>query len=695
MNKSLVMKISYCVVALLVAGAIIFNSITVPVIAAEVESLPAFDSVITSSYDDSYIYVNDNGIEYSIPRDTVASGSTVNSYPWSKPNTLEVCALGSACPVSYWYSPSNQKIVVVSSSRTVGNENVTYTGDIAYSYVVRSYSDNQFYCWVEKQGSSASGSPLYVTVWDCVANTRYAGNIVYRSNSSDKSFYFSIDDDNGGVYDDLVCIYSSYSIDGFYGGSDEVITPDYYFDYQYLFYTEQKGYVFVDSSNPLNYISNSSDPTKAILFFDDECNKHVYTSELGNSWIEDSGIYSMYGSSYTMDYSYFYASSGGSSCYVLVYSNDDSYEEEPLLTPDYIELEDIVDDLFNYNFDDFYEHNIVEQPIDDVTANEAIFDSFLLVNGDYMTFYEKYFLEPDYSYSVRDTMFLYAIFSQLTDEISTFSYVDDEGYVHNVSVPSLRTYIQSMAHDFDDSLVWMKTLHSDLKSVFDNITNTNSYLYDIRGLIQDMPDYSKSFDKLVNVGFTNNQLLDDINNNILALGSGSGEASPDAGGGSSSTSDVLDNIDFNLDKLSDYFVADNGAAALLLADGDEQTGTNAYDTFQDFLVTIDDEILTVLYGIAEDVDDDDIIDDIFDTDDEDNEDYWLEVSTFVKEALAVFTTNSVLTMAYTYAGSVTDGIGWLNARVDTFYNSSDVYKPVITLGAILFLVSVYLRKGGY
>lgn len=672
-------KILYIPLALLVAVAVVMNVVPASVYAVEIESLPVEDEDLKISYDSDGVRIEDNGTFYEIPFNQDVRVEDVNGSKYHVLCQLDPAEYwigdasrwvsthtnsdvdGNAVPFSYWYSPSENRVY-------------TFTGHGDY-YKIDSYSQGIFH-FAELP---SSGHYLVVGYFD-LFNDSYVPISVLGANEGkyrlESGYTLSQYNDTFRVNStltknfpsDLICVYSSYEISGFYEPDGlSVFTPDYYFNYQYIYYKEDYGYVFIDSARPVKYIESIAGGTYANIVFSESCNKNIYTSTDGVNWSLESSVVDMYGIQYQLPHNWFYDSVGGSVAAVLIYTNDEGYSEEPLVTPEFGDIEDITGNLNNIILDGSPLPNGGRED----GGSGSIPDFDVMTEIDYQAFV-IYCLTHDYviKWSIHYSDGTVESFYDC-DGGRYGSFSTDERTISSserVKVPTIAAYLYDVNMTLDDFValyqLYSEAMHMDMKAIFDNITNTNTYLYDIKGLIQDMPDYTKSFDKLVNVGFTNNQLLEDINNNILALGSGSGEASPDDGSGSSST-------------------------------------TNSNIT-QDFLVTLDDEMLVVLNEIDSSIDFmsgvlvyeniDETFDELFD--DEDDEE-WLEVSNFINEALSIFTTNSVLSMAYTYAGSVSDGIGWLNARVDTFYNSSDIYKPVITLGAILFLVSVYLRKGGY
>lgn len=648
MNKSIVMKISYCVLSLLVVAAIVINNITVPVLASEVESLPVVDVDVVGSYDSGNVYVECNGVKYSIPRDTVCYSMISGAYPSSVPYTFESCSVGADCPVSYWYSPSNNCVIVVTSARMGFNENVSSVKGYEYCHVVRSFANSQFNVVAEEGQVYKYGICAGVyTVWDCSSNSIVVSNS-FNVGSSVKSSVFTIDDSNGGEYNDLVCVFSTYEIKGFYefNADSKVVTPEYYFDYQYLFYTERNGYVFIDSSSPLDYISNASDPTKAVLVFEDECNKHVYTSQMGNSWIVDNNVSTMYGVNYQMDCYYFYSGPGGISCYTLVYCNDEGYEEEPLVTPEYGDIKDITEYLNDFIIDGKplpsggRGNGLTYEEI----QNLPVCDYYeFIIYG----FTHEYYTRYKVVYDDGSSDYIYDLESGRWGGGShgdrLFSYTELE------KIPTIAYYLYDLNLTLDDTNLLIKTygdaLHSDIKAVFDNVTITNTYLYDIKSL-------------LVNT----NKLLSDIN-------------SPSNVGGGSSSTDITTDFLITLD--DDILVSLNDIKNSIESSGG--SGGSDDDTDVDIdLPDVDVDVPDDIFDIA----DEDLLDDLFN-------------HNFVQSAISSIATGTLIsgTFSNITSSGASSGVVWLNSAVSSIYLANNKVAAVLILGVTMSVVGLVVRKG--
>lgn len=87
------------------------------------------------------------------------------------------------------------------------------------------------------------------------------------------------------------------------------------------------------------------------------------------------------------------------------------------------------------------------------------------------------------------------------------------------------------------------------------------------------------------------------------------------------------------------------------------------------------------------------VDDVVDVFDELSDDEgMLDIGNFVMNAIATIHTGKVLNMAFTYMGSLSNGIGWINGHVQSIFDASDVFRGVILLGVTMFTVNLIVRR---
>lgn len=645
-----------------IISIIVCIAIPMRVDASEVESLPAFSSDVELSYDSDGMLVKTSKYEqYLLFNQSLQFGdgyiSSYNldgsiSYMTTSDFFPKTVNKGSC---SYWYSPSESRIYVLSG----------YMDNI---YNVRSYCDGMF-----SFGIVSKGYYMCLSYYDLSSGCFYPLSMIRERTGVEFRVgdYIDVDGVLKNLPDDLVCIYSNYEISGFYEPNvSGVFTPNYYFKYQYLFYVENVGYTFVDSALPLISITNS-DPTKAILMFDDVCNKRVYTSFSGISWTELTNLNSMYSYNILLDYSYFYDAPAGNPVYVLVYSNDDGYDE-PLILPEYGDFEDVSDLIKDYTFEEIIKVDSIidELPIEDLGSIGNILNiALILIEGDYSSLGDMLVNSSEYSYSIQDYLLINSIYSELSSDVSSYFYIDG-GVIHAVEQTSLRTYIKSLSNDMDDLVLYVKILqiglHNDLKSVFDNISVTNTYLHDIKKLVKDLPDYSKDFKELKEA--INNIDMGDVSVTVPNINIPEIDVSdiniPDYTQELTDIQHLLENLELDVNVPASSF-----------------DDTDILHYLTDINTTI--KLMNSPIGV------DDVVD-VFDglSDDEG----MLDIGNFVMNAIATIHTGKVLNMAFTYMGSLSNGIGWINGHVQSIFDASDVFRGVILLGVTMFTVNLIVRR---
>ena len=607
-------KISYIATSFLLIAAMLLNVSLTSVKASEISSLPA-DAGVEVRYDSDNIYLTYNGESWTINRNTLVGSSapTEYDYPLSWSKSFEMDHFGNAIPCSYWFSPSERNIYVVCSLRFAGNSQYTWFYDANMNHKIQSYSDGSFYyVQSEDYDTFSNRSRLYV----------------YQLNLSDMSVakFKSVQDvdssdviiDNG-YPTDLVCLYSNYTISGFFElkPSETCYTPNYYFDYQYLFYVEDVGYTFIDSALPLVSISHP-DPTHALLKFDDVCNKHIYTSVDGIEWTALYTVSGMYSDNASVDYKWFYDSAGGISVYQLVYCNDGTFDDEPIVTPEYGTVNDVVSNLWSIVY---YKSQF--EKLEYVAPNSK----------DWANAFE-WFMYSSFSLDYVD----FSFYHPNNGVKYSYSGISFRGLVEQIfyEMQNLRTVLNDEVDELTD------VTHNDLKSVFDNITNTNLYLDKVIDTVEglNIPDYNyfEKLNELIGLQANIKQLLTDMEFAVTLPENSDIVSTP------FDDTEILDSL-VEIDKSIDYI-----------------GGLITYQTVTD------------------------VFEDLGDNDD------LLEVGDFINSAIASMASNTLLSGAFTYTDGITNGINWVNARVDSFYTASGNFKPVIILGAVFFVINLYIRR---
>lgn len=717
---------------------VIFGNVQ-PVQAVTIESLPA-DIDIKVDSDSDYVCFEYDGVYYQIDRDF--STTDDDGYKYVVPHWREVISFmqlsgtdfgykntdyrraitqnpvslernlnGHLLNTSYWFSPSEMKVYVLTHSREYHSESMSYVlgysegkfliqgnrgtvitttvidlsdNDITYSDLKHGMMD----VYADVNGGVFAHSGYYLNNFTFSATSFYPGDL--SPSSSDWNGCWNI---NGATYcsypDDLVCVESTYKISGFYEPSaDSVKTPDYYFDYQYLFFLEGYGFTFIDSSVPLKDIAFPDSDNKAKYVFGAVGNKRIYSSLNGSSWQELTQITTMLSDSFTVDYKM--------QCkgdYQLLWSNDKSYDANPLVPPEYGTITDITSDLDSF-MDEFGRvdlpsgDEIHEGIIEDINVICIEFStgteitSFLASSLSYDTVKYAIYSHPLFGYrhcyifDDRVPSYLYEL-SDVTD--FTFSVNWFLGFSFNLSfedytefeliessvveLSTLGMYNRLMSNslnNIDKQLGAMRfDIHSDLRSIFDNISFMNLY---VQKLITSVGDVETAINLAGNHLLTTNGFLEDIRDSIgsidLSIGNGlladisgkldtiisnMGSGSSSSGGGVVVGSDLTDVVVNIKDLLSDKLDAD-----WLLSDDD-----NDLDGFIDDFGPLVQNIATT-----------GVISSYF-------ENSLLKISGFVE---------------------LTDAVGLVNGFVDGIVGNMGMYSAAVFLPPAMGLVNLVMRK---
>lgn len=688
MKLNFIRKITYSLTSIMLIAAFLLNISLVLVKAAEVSSLPA-DVGVEVTYDSNNIYLTYEGESFTISRSMLLNSSapTEYSYPESWAKSCELDHYGYWIPCSYWFSPSEMSVYIMTSSRVVGNSAYGWWYDSSYCYTVLSYSDGSFYYTAENVHLSGKNRVRAYKV-DLLDMSSVLYGLITDSNGS-SSITVS------GYPDDLVCLYSNYEISGFYepSAADVCYTPDYYFDYQYLFYVDDVGYTFVDSAAPLVSITNP-DPTQALLTFDSVCNKHIYTSVDGIDWTEQYSVSGMYSSNASVNYKWFYVSVGGTVVYKLVFANDESFGEEPILPPEYGSITDITDILKNSDLQFIVDNNRDDMgAFDETTLGWDIANQLFKYLG-YSGNISSIFGVDEFTYN--DFVSIY-LFQSLTEEyMPMYNFESGEYLGDQLSV--LGALFGVYENTYDSNLIFkdmQQLIHNDLKSVFDNISNTNLYLEKLIGTVEDIniPDYNyfDKFNELIRLSAADVDSLIGIKEVLLSI-----DGKLTSGGSSSGSTD---------ESVSGSVAFDDSDILEQLTDVNAELDTIRGVSIADTLIGITN-MLTQLTDINADLDAikattvADSVTDVFDDFGDDFLDDFGEVTDFVDGAVSGLSGSSdgdiaipVLTNTLSFDSQVVSGTVFINGVVMKFWDVMGPMQTVTLLGASFFVLHMVIRKG--
>ena len=561
-------KICSAVAALMVAVLVVYSygSFRSYAAAPEVSTLPA-DIDIDVDYTSDAVNFTYAGKAYSIDRKhnvnlihysyrQYSSGTYERDY--NQPETFECSFAGDLCYTSYWFSPSEMRIyVLMTPSLRKFSQVKSYIASSNYGtflLVDARYSGVGFNSVFMTTIDYNSGSAVYnvmssqegISYWDAYSsNTKNYDDVYACANNINYFNYYMtgyLDDNylmrarldykatgelNTSDYasnyhyipNDLLCIFSNYEISGFYEpDTSKVNTPDYYFNFQYIFYKEGFGYIFVDSAKRCKEVGFPNGVTNPRFYFDGEGNNYVYTSVDGITWILKSAYNTMYNKYFEVSCGYEFTD------YTLVYTNDKNFGT-PLVTPSYGEISDVIGDLsaITNNYHDTINNTSVSL-VDTPESNTSLWDYFASLEGGLLAALEDYSGFPIFS-----TLSSYMHSSDISDESVLLTklldnFTSDVSWYYDSSDSTLHTYtsLYGYVHHMYESIVdngiyiesFMKVSHADLKSVFDNITLSNQYLKRIFDNLDSLsipdaaPDYSGRFDKL-------SVALDKLHNDLI------------------------------------------------------------------------------------------------------------------------------------------------------------------------------------
>lgn len=722
--------ISSVIAALMVVVLVMYSYCSFQVFAAapEVSTLPA-DIDIDVTYDADTVTFTYNNVTHSIDRNT--RYEYINSSSTSSPKFLERTSTGYYIPASYWFSPSENRLYVFSGCTVNSVSSETTLFDFCYilGYVPGSNNATtdivgNFY--LHNDAGGYNGTFMYFIDYNfgyvCNTYKLYSDdgwsrdrNICYwypdvaKINGEDaykvlgvsntKRYYFPAD---------LICVFSNYEISGFYEfDNSKVNTPSYYFNFQYIFYKEKYGYIFVDSAKRVREIGFPNNVNNPRFFFEDICNSYVYSSSDGVSW-------SLLTTTSTAYANYFEVSTGTSwTDYTLIYTNDKNFGGDPLVTPDYGDITDVTANLDSFlkDFDIIsssgrgssitsLDYLIVEFPADNSLLSSFV-GSFTLDYVYYCT-YKFYYGSgttsmPEYIhvYYFGGTVYDNVIVKSSSDTGNKFfdflngTLIDPNNSYQLVStskVPTFSMYFRLLNNTTSNiftTLTAMRTdLHSDIKSVFKNITLTNQYLKKIFDSIDSLSipaaatDYSSQFDKL-------SAALDKLHNDL-----------------------IYEEGVTKLPNVPQYLVYIYGVTKDIRTRLDTiiskmPAGSGSVDVDTDSIVTAINESATSLTATVDSGNDKlhsdlnyikalmtiDTVNKLF-GDDNDSQ----NIFNFVSKGIASIVSGSIISDALAFSTQTKDGIVYISSYVNKFYDAVPVYSSIVTVGASLFIIDMVLRR---
>lgn len=298
-----------------------------------------------------FVYSPREGYVFAVKGEFNISRKTNSGTSWKNktylPITFEEYSSG-YCETSYWLDPVNLKVYVFSTAKN--DSWGQFPGVLRYfdGNMLFSITYNKAQPWVVTTSiiDLASGSVdvglsyAYYVRSDYFTNvtTNYSLNSYYAIDTGDLADYATYypTEYQGidcwpcyyGAYpfiscgvttelpDNLVCIFANHAINGYFESNGDIITPDYYFQYQYVFFKEDR-FFFIDSTSEITSIDLSGKPT---FYFKEESNFYFYISSTGEQWSPIVTVDTMHGSSFVYGISF-----SDTEPFKLIYTNDTNY----------------------------------------------------------------------------------------------------------------------------------------------------------------------------------------------------------------------------------------------------------------------------------------------------------------------------------------------------------------------------------
>lgn len=713
--------------------------------AADVSTLPA-DIDITVTYDADSINWTYDGTDYSFLRDfplVLSHGESqlfynatnyryLYDYKGSSsvfPLTVEADSSFVLCRASYWFSPSENALYIIRDDDRFSS---------SYYSAVRSYGVSNGHGSFYMVGGSKSVD-FCVLRYDFNDRTFiYGGDKYLYGNHTFNSFkyydfnsgialkdsanhdtYMSVDDTELTCYipSDLLCIFSNYEISGFYEpDTSKVNTPDYYFNYQYIFYLDGKGYTFVDSAQPLTEVTAQG--SYAYLTFTDSCNKYIYTSIDGITWDIKTTVDTMYGGTFTkLAYDWLYSKTtvGAVNQYdaELVYTNDDKFGKPVVVWDDINDLEYVINKLpeLSKGYLEKEQNGVYNEIIKDtgiVSGISKFLEGFSSSVGSDLGIGNAvswiYSLFGRDIYTVSDLTLMQIAQDLISNTNWRYSFTDDSGAEHYVSYTTLRGYIYeidavltTLNRNFDyyrdDMDFYFKNLNSSFATLNINLgkffDSSNTHLSALTDKLGKLPDYSAALkdisgkldklDSLAPVPFDDFALLSSI---------GSFSSSVDTH--FQSIQNQLDNLfglqNTKLDAVLSAMPSGSGSVSVDL--------TELTKSVTDMSATLDKQLKDGFDDIHGDLKyiktllTVNTIDNLFDDDGDDSK----NVGTFVSNGISSLASGSVISGALAFSPAIIGGIQAVNGVLGDLYTSVPALIPVFTVGPSFYIIDLILRR---
>ena len=568
--NNLFMKITSYVCILSFFFYFIFVQPSFNVLAASVSSLPK-DLDISVDFDSDNIYVFYNGHDTTISRHTpttfdngyhyVYYSGTVYAckdyfafgyFPPSAytdsvrytylPSELEKCN-GKVANASYWLDPVSNCVYVFTSSYSGYYGMRSGISRMVDNYFVFPFSESITWPWVvtitridlvtnvvthyfdyaySTYNGTINGIFTYNTLFtfdyhgtfdpgDKYSNVRHQSPVYYYG-----SVAYSACGKSYSLPSGTVCIFANHKIEGFFDYDDsDVITPSYYFRYQYVFYKESYGFLFVDSSGKLDNIFQDRDTFDITLNFKNKCNFYCYFSSVGlsESWTNLVNYNTMYSSSFKVPKVSNFVNPNNES-FKLIYCNDSDYG---VSVKSWESFPDALDDLNTYDswVDAVYQITQTDNPYDSSSSSKSEKIAYTIFGGltGLASSFSLQFKDAwDIMSSLRsipnedaDSVLMQSLLLNTTflknaiiapEYFNYFEYDKDSDSWVSIRQTSIYSLIKTLVDYSSDHSVLLKAIRTENFNSFKLLSSNLSLLYDVQSDIKDLVgsiDYNSSF----------------------------------------------------------------------------------------------------------------------------------------------------------------------------------------------------------
>lgn len=615
------------------------------------------------------------------------------------PVSLEKTHWNNNINVSYWYSPGLNRCYVFSGGYVYG-KGIKGAGIISYS---ASSSNGNSYLKMDNGGYYSSWVDNYYGVVVCSIfdfnDGSFKSSMVDLSASSVRTpsvFYFVDENkivnastvttisalsaknfdyiDNTylsadveyieNLPDDLICVYSNHLISGFWepDGSSNIVTPSYYFSYQYIFKAD-KYILFVDSADKLKSITKSD--SNALFTFATTCNKRIYYSLDGKTWTSLVDVQDMYSLTNTISSSYCFKDD--KSILQLLFTSDDDYGK-PLY--EWKSLPDALDKVSTFDvwYDPTtgYEEKDLEsvfQSFKDERWDELGHDLLRLFSPNFVDAMNDLIIKSDIDYAAKLDDYVNSSISKsfyysflMPGTVKFLQFDESTLTLKQVTQSSVYSMIQAILESSVNNTEYLKATREELFEYFTNLNNNLAYIDS--SITSNFKDLKKVISPMVSDIASVKTLLEHNNVNVLDIHKLLADTLPSLAYDDSSVIAAIKDISLSGSGGSTFNFDDSAILARL--------------------DSIRDRMNYTYKPVLKDYDDDP---------DDDN----TSVVDFVSTGLSDLVGGTVI-QPIALAPGVLSAVTFVNTWIGNIWDNLGKLRPVVVLGLTFTVVNVVIRR---